>query len=176
MLRCGTGFRRFSNKMDKRKSKFLRKYFDESIDSHFPCFTRSKSDQIAAGDRLYEWQASDWLYFYLYLNIDSMRDSFTVECAYSRKRIWPAFLITTMFPDDKEVEGELRFRLARFWCGRSGVDPWWNLNSSEPSEWISKIDDSFCKLKQYFIPFAESVLRMGAGKADSNQTQSNQKQ
>lgn len=112
------------------KSKFakrVRKLFSEGLCNKYPMLRELGPEETkdiispATGYRLYLWAYSEELYFYLMLCIapDKMGDAFTVECAYTKHKMFP---ISTdlMFPlsiprsdimPSVPYDGNMRFRI-----------------------------------------------------------------
>lgn len=129
--------------MRARLAKALRKTFDDLLKKELPFFKPvepreieiqgKKEKEIPPGWRLYLWDYSQDLYFYLLLNTGTQKtgDSFTVECAWTRNGRFPA-MVGLMFPydiprarilADKPKNDDFRFRIGQLW--QPGLDHWW---------------------------------------------------
>lgn len=117
--------------MRKQLAKAVRKEFDICLRRKLPHFQPVKpkdveflgkmEKEISPGDRLYLWDFSEDLYFYLLLVIATpkMGDGFTIEGAWTRNRRFPSKLFpmhprgvpkSDILPDRPE-NGDMRFRL-----------------------------------------------------------------
>jgi hypothetical protein len=142
--------------MRSELGKELRRQFHALMRRKLPQFHRVKPKEIDApwggktteiphGDRLYLWEHSTALYFYLELSIDPKCDSFTIGCAWTRNKRFPA-LVGSMFPrgvpksdipPQGAENGDMRFRLGTLFP--NAQDYWWEVAKclvEEVDEWI----------------------------------------
>jgi hypothetical protein len=176
--------------MKSKLAKQVRKLFSEGIRKRIPQFrelsmTEIKGD-IPSGDRLYLWPHSEDLYFYLLLCIASqkMGDAFTIECAYTNKKRFPAS-VPIMYPisafkSDPAIslprDGNMRFRIGELFDDHK--DYWWWIappsqyedlsqrqilghnGNGVPNEIIAEaIADALNKIESYVSPYFMNIIR-----------------
>jgi len=115
-------------------------------------FLGKKEIEISLGDRLYLWNFSKDLYFYLLLVIaaSKMGDRFTVEGAWTQNARFPSKLfcmsphgvLRSDIPPDSPQNGDMRFRLGGLFP--DPCDHWWWVaprpSFDEFNEWILEGD------------------------------------
>jgi len=112
-------------------AKLVRKEFAIRLRSVAPHFSEAKGEDIPQGDRLFVWELTPTLRFYLLLQMHQHEDWFTVELGISRTGRWPAFALASVEPN-VEALGDSRFRLGRLWTPPQR-DLWWELAPRPPS-------------------------------------------
>ncbi len=148
----------------------VRKQFNACMKERLPQFKNVKPveielrgkmiKEIPLGYRLYLWEQSDELYFYLLLEIPSkkMGDAFTIECAWTRNRRYPA-LLGHLFPydiprsqivHDEPQNGDFRFRMGMLWEPRK--DHWWWVAPQPNFEGFTRWLMSGAKVKNQYEP------------------------
>lgn len=176
--------------MKSQLARQVRKLFSEGIRKRFPLFRELSINEtkgiIPSGDRLYLRSHSEDMEFYLLLCIASekMGDAFTIECAYTNKKRFPAS-VPIMYPvsahqSDPNIsfpqDGDMRFRIGELFDDHK--DYWWwitpppryeNLSlrpllgqngNEEPNEIIAKaIADALDKIEKYVNPYFMSIIR-----------------
>lgn len=131
-----------------------RKVFSEEIAKCLPIFkalsTRETKEKIPAGDRLYLWDYSEDLHFYLLLCIASekMGDAFTIEGMFaenqklpvSQELSYPYGVPKSNISPSVSHNGSLRFRIGYLFANPS--DFWWwvrpNPSFDELNEWTKQ--------------------------------------
>jgi hypothetical protein len=135
-------------------AKETRKIFSSELSKCLPMFKAlsptDTKEKIAAGDRLYLWDYSEDLHFYLLLCIapDKMGDAFTIEGMFTKYQIFP-ILQELSYPygvpksdihPSVPLNGSMRFRIGYLFENPS--DFWWwvrpNPSFEELNEWVKQ--------------------------------------
>lgn len=160
--------------MRKALANAVRKYFTACLNEKLPQFQEIKSKDIPPGTRLYGWEVTSDVSFYLFLVIFQTRDWFTLEAAWSLNRRFPASAPPSL-PYNKPKNGDLRFRLHTLWDDPR-TDFWWRLtpmrsleeeldqymNENPVNEAMRKvrplIDDAIRHVVQYAMPYFQTIV------------------
>jgi len=155
-------------------AKAVRREFGLRLTEVVPQFAEVKGESIPPGDRLYVWEASPGLRFYLLLQFHPHEDWFTLEVAISQSGRWPAFALQPSSPDADVKDGDFRFRLGRLWAPPQR-DVWWELAPRPPAgasvdqymnrapveELLTKIEplveDAVRQIAQHALPYLHKV-------------------
>ena len=149
-------------------AKAVRKEFATRLKEVVPEFVEAKGENIPPGDRLFLWEVSDELRFYLLLQFHPYEDWFTLEVAVSRSGHWPAFALLPNSPEADVRDNDLRFRLGRLWAPPQ-QDVWWELAprpecGASMDEYMKRVpvDDLFPRVKPLVDDAVQRVVEYGA--------------
>ena len=113
-------------------AKAVTKAFLRRLREASPEFIEAKGENIPPGTRLFLWQPSPDLGFYLLLQFHQSLDWFTLEIAVSRSGRWPAYERVSDSPDSDLNSADYRFRMGRLWASAQ-TDVWWQLAPRPPA-------------------------------------------
>jgi hypothetical protein len=116
--------------MKSALAKSVRRLFDQRLRKELPFFMPDSVAVVPNGWRAFCWKPRPDLNCYLILAIDMMHDRFTIECAWSRTGLFPAYIglqYPKSWPDmgisqDEAQGGQFRFRLGHL---IQPNDLWW---------------------------------------------------
>jgi hypothetical protein len=112
------------------------------------------SESVPMAVCLYTADLSDSLTGYILFQSHRREDSFTVEVACTRNGRWPAlYFRRPEVLDALSEDGDVRFRLARFW---GEEDHWWSVTPDSVSDATANV---MLQLRRYALPYFSIMAR-----------------
>lgn len=112
--------------MRSELSKIVRKTFERALAEKLPIFSKAKVKDKFGTDTCYEWPAFTSGAIYLFLEIDSKDDRFTVDVVWTVDGTMP-FGDSTNKPEKEISARVMSFRLCALWTRE---DYWWEVGKS----------------------------------------------